>query len=84
MTTDKAMRPMELHDAEYKAIFADFAREALHVLLGVTLFLAWGWSSFVALFDPSRALLGFLLVALAGLSTFAAYQLAAAHLRGGR
>jgi len=81
MTTDKAMRPMELHDAEYKAIFADFAREALHVLLGVTLFLAWGWSSFVALFDPSRALLGFLLVALAGLSTFAAYQLAAAHLR---
>lgn len=69
------------HSVEHSAVFADFAREALHVLLGVTLALAWGWSSFVALFDPERSLLGFLLVAVAGLSTFAVYQLAATHLR---
>ncbi|MCB0039163.1 MAG: ATP-binding protein [Caldilinea sp.] len=81
MTTDKPMRPIELHDAEYKAILADFAREALRVLLGVTLFLAWGWSSFVTLFDSSRALSGFFLVALAGLSTFVVFQLAATRLR---
>ncbi len=81
MTTDKPIQRVAMRDAEHEAVFADFAREALRVLLGVTLLLAWGWSSFVALFDPSRTLLGFLLIALAGLSTFAAYQLAMSNLR---
>ncbi len=69
------------HSAEHSAVFADFAREALRVLLGVTLALAWGWASFVALFDPGRTLLGYVLIAVAGLSTFAAFQLAATRLR---
>ena len=81
MTSDKPMLPMGLRDAERRAVFADFAQEALRVLLGVTLLLAWGCSSFIALFDPGRASFGFLLVALAGLATFGVYQLATLRLR---
>jgi hypothetical protein len=66
---------------EHNAVFADFVREALMILLAVTLALVWAWAGFVGMFDPSRTPSGYLALALTSLGSLAAYTLSRQHLR---
>jgi len=66
---------------EANAMFTDFSREALLVLLVGTVSVVWCWTSLVALFDASRAGYGFTALAVVGVSAFGAYHLANAHIR---
>ncbi|HRA66744.1 MAG TPA: ATP-binding protein, partial [Caldilinea sp.] len=72
---ERAMQAVNPQQSEKQAVFADFAREALKVLLAATLALAWAWASYVGLFDPARVLSSYLVLAVAGLSSVAAYML---------
>lgn len=66
---------------EHNAVFADFVREALMILLAVTLALVWAWAGFVGMFDPNRTPSGYLALALTSLGSLAAYTLSRQHLR---
>jgi signal transduction histidine kinase/DNA-binding response OmpR family regulator len=61
---------------ERAAVFADFVREALTILLVTTLALVWAWTSFVGMFDPDRTPQGYLVLALTSVGSFAVYILA--------
>ena len=61
---------------ERNAVFADFVREALTILLVTTLALVWVWTSFVGMFDPDRTPQGYLVLALTSVGSFAVYTLA--------
>ena len=62
--------------AAHNAVFADFVREALMILLVTMVALAWAWTSFVGMFDPDRAPQGYLVLALTGAGGLASYTLA--------
>ncbi|MFO7634084.1 MAG: ATP-binding protein [Caldilinea sp.] len=51
------------------------------ILLAATLVLAWGWTSFVGLFDPSRTPQGYVFLAITGISSFVSFSVARKHLR---
>lgn len=63
------------------AVFDDFVKEALTILLVVTLAAAWTWTSFVGLFDTSKVAYGYGLLAVVGVSSVAAFYLAKQRLR---
>lgn len=67
--------------ANRNAVFADFVREALTILLIVTVAAAWAWASFVGLFDTSKVAYGYGLLAVIGVVSFAAFYLASRRLR---
>jgi signal transduction histidine kinase/CheY-like chemotaxis protein len=67
--------------AEHNAVFEDFAREALKVLLAATLALAWAWTSYVGLFAATLVVSSYILLVVAGLSSLAAYVLSKERLR---
>ncbi|HHW88411.1 MAG TPA: response regulator [Chloroflexi bacterium] len=62
--------------AEHNAVFADFVREALMILLAAMVTLTWAWTSFVGMFDPDRAPQGYLVLALTGMGSLVSYTLA--------
>jgi signal transduction histidine kinase/CheY-like chemotaxis protein len=66
----------ERQGAERNRVFAEFVGEALQILLVTTLVLAWGWTSFLGLFDSSRVAQGYLLLGITALFSFTAYTLA--------
>ena len=66
---------------ERNAVFDDFVAEALVILLAVTLALAWGWTSFVGMFDPAKAAFGYGLLLVAGVASMTAYYLARRRLK---
>lgn len=67
--------------AAHNAVFADFVREALMILLATMVALAWAWTSFVGMFDPDRAPQGYLVLALTGAGGLASYTLAQQRLK---
>jgi signal transduction histidine kinase/CheY-like chemotaxis protein len=75
------MQGVRDHGGERNAVFDDFVNEALAILLAVTLVLAWGWTSFVGLFDPSRTAHGYGLLLTAGVSSAMAYYFARRRLK---
>lgn len=62
--------------AEKNTVFADFVREALTVLLVVTVAAAWMWASFVGLFDTQKVAYGYGLLLVIGAPGVAAFYLA--------
>lgn len=75
MHTEKTRR------AEKDSIFADFACEALTVLLIATLVLAWAWTGYVGLFDSQRVGYAYTVFAIALFSGGAVYYVAQKRLR---
>ncbi len=75
-----AMDDEKVRQLEMDAMFVDFIREALLILLVGTLAVVWCWTGFVALFDAAKSSYGFTLLALTGLACFGAYQLAKEHI----
>jgi len=75
MQTEKERR------AEKDSIFADFAYEALAILLIATLVLAWAWTGYVGLFDSQRVGYAYTVFAIALFAGAAVYYLAQKRLR---
>ena len=75
-----AMDDEKVRQLEMDAMFVDFIREALLILLVGTMAVVWCWTGFVALFDTEKSTHGFSLLALTGLACFGAYQLAKEHI----
>ncbi|GIV70159.1 response regulator [Caldilinea sp.] len=67
--------------AEKDSIFADFACEALTILLIATLVLAWAWTGYVGLFDAQRVGYAYTVFAIALFSGAGVYYLAQKRLR---
>jgi len=61
-------------------MFGEFVHEALTILLAATLLLAWGWTSFVGLFDTARSLHGYVLLAFTAALGFVVYSLSKKYL----
>lgn len=59
----------------------DLVRDSLHILAPVTGIVAWGWASYVALFDPAHTVHAYSALALAVVVGLASYHLSTTHLK---